>query len=410
MRHFRELLRGKWGAKGRQYRQKDKTEEKTRQAREGQKILSKKQPTVSIKQSEDFQISSDDPGLEMGAILVVDDNEADLDKLTQFLSGTHLPIHRATNMGDALQTLRRYRISMLVTDIVLPMYRLTTEEYKVWEGENISHTKALAMGIPCSPVEVTKTRILKEETTDYSEFAGFKLLDEARKVLPWLPVIVVSRYANLDMARQAIGSKVQDILSKQVHLKSPDTLLASVRAHMVPVHQRIASLSRYELLEFLAGASEQTVTLKVLVPLFHKLGYQGLRYTHGTNECGLDLLFHDVDKLGIRRYMGAQVKASKIHKSVGGATSKNILTILQQVQQAFESTLFMLPEKTELALDRIFVISSKSVTQPAREYIRKALMGKVYAQHIEFWDGDTIADLILGPQESSEDDWEFVTW
>ena len=124
------------------------------------------------------------------------------------------------------------------------------------------------------------------------------------------------------------------------------------------------------------------------------------RYKKEGRECGLDLVFYDVDRLGKCRYMGAQVKAGNIHKSVGEHTSKNIITILQQVQQAFESTMYIPSEKKELELDRMFVISSKSITQPAREYIRKSLMGKVYSQHIEFWDAEAIVDFILSTQES----------
>jgi len=375
-------------------------QEWARRAREDEKILARKRPTLSIRQSKGFRHSTKDASLEAGAILVVDDIEADLDTLCQFLSKAHLPVHRATNMEDALHILQRQPISMLITDILLPMYRLTREEYTEWEQSPTTRHDLLKLGVIMENVRVTRTREVKKETTDYSQFAGFKLLDEARKLIPWLPVIIVSRYADLNMARRAMESQVQAILSKQAHLRSPDELLTSVRKNMVPIDRRIASLGRDGLSQFLATASEQTVTLKVLVPLFHKLGYRGIRYTHGTNECGLDLVFYDVDRLGIRRYMGAQVKAEKIHKSVGDSTTGSVLAILQQVEQAFQSTLYLLPERTELELERIFVISSKSVTQPARDYIRKALMGRVYPQHVDFWDAETIVDLISKTQGS----------
>lgn len=375
-------------------------EEKARQAREDEKILSKKRPILSFEQSNDLKFKREDMGLEKDAILVVDDIEADLDKITEFLSEMQLSIYGATNMEDALDIIRRKPISILITDIVLPMYRLTPKEYDDWVEQATTRHAILRLGRSTEYVKVVKTKIVKEETTDYSEFSGFKLLDEARKLLPWLPIIVISRYTDLEMARHAIGSQVQDIFSKQKHLESPEMLLKSVRNHIVPIHKRIADFGPERLKEFLNNASEQTITLKVLIPLFHKLGYRGIRYTHGTNECGLDLVFYDVDRLGKCRYMGAQVKAGNIHKSVGEHTSKNIITILQQVQQAFESTMYIPSEKKELELDRMFVISSKSITQPAREYIRKSLMGKVYSQHIEFWDAEAIVDFILSTQES----------
>ena len=376
-------------------RQEQIAKEKTHLLIEDKRIQARDRPRLAIEQCKDLQSSNENANLEKDAILVVDDIDADLDKLTKFLSELHLPVYGATNKEDALKILRQYPINILVTDIVLPMYRLTHQEYKEWIETYTTSHRALKAGGGIVREEVTRTKMVEEETEDYSEFAGFKLLDEARRLLPWLPVIIVSRYANLEMARHAIGSKVQDILSKQIHLDNSAKLLESVRKNMVPICERIADLGRERLLEFLESASEQTVTLKTLVPLFHKLGYHGIRYTHGTNECGLDLIFYDVDRLGIRRYVGAQVKAEKIHKSIGEPPSQSIIAILQQVQQAFESTLYMLPEKMDLQLDRIFVISSKSITRDARDYIRKALMGKVYSQHIEFWDKENIVDRVL---------------
>jgi len=172
-------------------------------------------------------------------------------------------------------------------------------------------------------------------------------------------------------------------------------LLKFIRTNIVPVHERIASLGREQLLKLISEVDEKIFIFKILIPLFHKFGYRGIRYTHGPNECGVDLIFYESDRLGIRRYIGAQVKAEKIHKSVGCPTSENIITILQQLQQAFESTLYLPSEKKELEIDRFFVISSKYISKPARDFIRKSLLGKAYAQHIEFFDSESIVDLIL---------------
>ncbi len=373
-------------------RQEEIAEEKRIQLKEDEDIMSKKRPIQTIRS--ELELGREFADLEKGAILVVDDKEDELDKLFNIVSKLELPVHRATNKEDALNILRQYPITMLITDIVLPMYRLSPENYIEWEAQSTTKHKLLMYGISQESVQVTKTRIVEKETVNYSEFAGFKLLDEARGLIPWLPVIIVSRYADLDMARHAIGSKVQDIFSKQTVFCNPEELLKSIRKNMIPTQQRITSLGREEFLKFLKGASEETFTLKVVIPLFYKLGYHGICYTHGPNECGIDIIFYDVDRIGIRRYMGAQIKANVIHKDVGKSTSDSIITILQQIQQAFEST-FILSEKKELELDRIFVISSKDITQPACDYIRKTLMGKVYGQHIDFMDANRIADLIL---------------
>ncbi|NIM18616.1 MAG: hypothetical protein GTO45_42110 [Candidatus Aminicenantes bacterium] len=377
-------------------RRKKRAEKKERQKKEDDKILSQKRPKVLFTNSTDLQFGSEGLGLETEGILVVDDNEKDLKKMVNIISReVDLQIFEARNLEEALEILKKKQIVMLVTDIVMPMYKIAEEEYKDFEKRGTTRHSLLKRGIFEELVEVSKTREVIKKTSDYSKFAGFILLDEARKLIPWLPVIIVSKYANLEMAQHAIGEKVQGILSKKQLKKYPNILLEYVRTNFVSVHERLANLGRERLLDLINESDEEMFTLRVLIPLFHKLGYRGILYTHGPKECGLDLVFYEVDLLGVRRYIGAQVKTKKIHKSVGGLTSRNVITVLQQIQQAFESTLYLVSEKKELDIDRIFVISSKSISHFAREYIRKSLIGKVYAQHIEFFDAERIVDLML---------------
>ena len=98
--------------------------------------------------------------------------------------------------------------------------------------------------------------------------------------------------------------------------------------------------------------------------------------------------------------MGARVVAAELQKSVGVPTSSTILEILQQIQQAFQSTFYIDSEETKLELDHVLVVSSKYIARSGRDYIEKALLGKVNTQHIDFWDAEIIADQIIRSQES----------
>lgn len=399
IRRVEELKREKKEQEERAVRVKKEQEERAQRIKEDEKILSKKRPVSLINQLNDMRSNIEDKESETGGILVVDDIKADLDKLKKYLSQTGLPVHSAMNHKDALDILNRYPISMLVTDIVFPMYRMSTKEYTAWEEQFTTSHKYILYGLSKMQVEVKRTKLVKEETKNYSEFAGFKLLDDARKLLPWLPVIIVSRYADLNMACEAFASqehtKVQYILSKD-DLNNPDKLLASVISHMVPIHKRIAYLGRERILEYLSSTSEESFTLKVLVPLFHKLGYKGIRYVHGVNECGIDLICYMEDPWGKRRYYGVQVKAEKIHKNVGDPTSHNILTIIHQVQQALETTFFLPSENDGLNLDRIFIICSRDITHNAKEYIQNVVRDrKCNENQITFMDAVEITDQII---------------
>jgi CheY-like chemotaxis protein len=166
-------------------------------------------------------------------ILIVDDIEEDLNKVEKHISTLSIRILRANNYKDALEILKEEPVIMLVTDIIFPMYKLSKEEYTKWREWTVNSHYYLRTGSLVEPIK--KTRIIEEETNNFSEFAGFKLLDDARKINPDLPVIIISRYADLEMARQAIGKNVNDILSKEKHLDDKDLIYNSIRSNLKPV-------------------------------------------------------------------------------------------------------------------------------------------------------------------------------
>lgn len=325
-------------------------------------------------------------------ILLVDDIEDDLNKMKDFLSPIGAHILCATNMDEALDILQQKHITMLITDIIFPMYRLTKEEYSDW----IEHTKVSHYYLRTGSLSetVTRSKVLKKETEEYSEFSGFKLLDEVSKINPLLPVIIVSRYADLEMARKAIGAKVKDILSKEKHFDNPDILLKSVSQNMIPITQRLQNMGREGILQFFCNITERIFVSSVLIPLFCKLGYRQVRDVHGAKECGIDLIFYETDNMGIRRYIGVQAKVKNIHRNVG-TQNNNIMTIINQIQLAFESSFYILPDKNEIRVDRIIIVGSQIISKDAKDYIRESLRGKIFYQHIEFMDNLAVVDFIL---------------
>jgi hypothetical protein len=66
--------------------------------------------------------------------------------------------------------------------------------------------------------------------------------------------------------------------------------------------------------------TEDELIDQVLIPLFSKMGFHGVRRIthHGPNEFGLDIRpFYETDKFGHRIYYGAQAKAYDIHTTSG---------------------------------------------------------------------------------------------
>jgi CheY-like chemotaxis protein len=331
------------------------------------------------------------------SILIVDDVKKDLQMLFSYVSDLEYPIKIATNFKDAVSVLENEPISMLITDIVMPMYSLTEEQYTEWiERSDVSHYY-LRTGSRVEPVK--RTSIRKQKTKDYSQLAGFELLDEARRIIPWLPVIIVSRYADLEMARHALGNNVNDILSKQEHCKDGTMLKTSVQKNMIPFSQRLVSMPSADVMKFLDRTSERTFTTTFLIPLFRDLGYQGIRYVHGSNERGIDLLFYDVDRLGQRRYIGVQVKAHGLHNRASDSPTPSVVTILNQVQEALLHTFDFDLAEGPIRLDRVLIVTSGHITSEARQYITSVLERKQFTQHVEFVDRTRLEELLQFAQK-----------
>ncbi len=356
-------------------------------------VLSKVKPIIEISDDVDTEYKCYDSDLMKKSILIVDDEENDLNTITGYLSELNCHIYKATNAKDAARILNDHPIDLLITDIVFPMYCLKDLPYKVWKEKSTTEHSALITGRSTKLVEEIQTKLTKVETNDYHTFAGFKLLDDVRKSQPWLPVIIMTQFNETELIRKAVGSQIQDILIKSVHFNDREEVLFTVKKHLRPAYRSIMAMHREELVSYLETADEKTFTLKILIPLFYELGYRGIRYVHGPDEDGLDLLFYDIDKLGKRQYVGIQVKAENITKTMG-QSSNSIINITQQILMAFGSDFYILSEKESVGLEHMYVITSKSFTREAQKYIKKDLIGQIPSQHIDFWDREDVIDQV----------------
>jgi hypothetical protein len=159
--------------------------------------------------------------------------------------------------------------------------------------------------------------------------------------------------------------------------------------------QTLTKFDRSEFLKVIRQLDEKDFTQKVLMPLLHHLGYRGIRYTHGTNECGIDLLFHSVDPLGRTRYIGAQVKVENVMRQTGSRKNSNLMRILDQAYLALGSRFNITHELSDIELDRFLVITSQSINDPARKFIQESVKRRLRDARIDWIDGDYLADLVL---------------
>ena len=65
--------------------------------------------------------------------------------------------------------------------------------------------------------------------------------------------------------------------------------------------------------------NENEFTINRVIPLLKSLGFKHIRYTHGQDEYGRDIIFYDHDRFGIEKLFCAQVKVGDIS---GGANKE----------------------------------------------------------------------------------------
>ncbi len=133
---------------------------------------------------------------------------------------------------------------------------------------------------------------------------------------------------------------------------------------------------------------EPKFTKEVMIPLLKKMKYKNVRYNHGTEEYGRDVIFSEINKFGEEIFYGIQVKAGDVS---GGANSQ-IDTLIGQLEDAFSMPVKLLGDEHERYLSFFIIAISGHYKKNAKEKILKKVP-QAYKPHVFFWDKDSIEDL-----------------
>src|SRR5713226_1706880 len=88
-------------------------------------------------------------------------------------------------------------------------------------------------------------------------------------------------------------------------------------------------------LSFLQTLSERELSELVLIPLFRAMGFREIRYLHGRDEHGKDIVFAEESPLEGKKYYCAAVKATTLSGSV--SSSRSIREVHYQIRQALQT-------------------------------------------------------------------------
>lgn len=110
---------------------------------------------------------------------------------------------------------------------------------------------------------------------------------------------------------------------------------------------------------------EKLFCTEILYPLFRKMNFLDVRFTHGTQEFGKDFTFSELTSFGNLRHYGVQVKAG----NMSGSVKSDIDEILGQIDDAFSIPYFEVSANEERRINTFIIAISGNFTNNAKEKI-----------------------------------------
>lgn len=135
---------------------------------------------------------------------------------------------------------------------------------------------------------------------------------------------------------------------------------------------------------------EEEFTMQTVIPLLRLLGFQNVKYNHGTAEFGKDVLFARFTELGDVEHWGAQIKIGDIS---GGANSQ-VDEILGQLDDAFSMPFFDVYTRASCRLSKVAIIISGAFTNNATMKICEKIQNYSARNNVVFIDGERIRSLL----------------
>lgn len=133
--------------------------------------------------------------------------------------------------------------------------------------------------------------------------------------------------------------------------------------------------------------NEEEFTLKMVIPALKKVGCFDVRYNHGSDEYGKDVIYKYWDNLQRTNCGAVQIKFGDI----SGEANRTLDVILSQIDDVFSMPYLDVSENQEQKIRQLIIICSGKYTRNAKEKILKKL-DKGY--DVRFWDGQDVLNIL----------------
>lgn len=134
---------------------------------------------------------------------------------------------------------------------------------------------------------------------------------------------------------------------------------------------------------------ESDFTIKVLLPLFRKLGFVNVKYNHGNKEFGKDVTFARRTEFDSYEYYGVQVK----YGNVSGGASGEINELIQQAKDCYAMPFYDVYSREKIRVSKVIIAISGKFTNNAVEKIVDGISDYPMKNNMIFLDGELIEGL-----------------
>ena len=135
---------------------------------------------------------------------------------------------------------------------------------------------------------------------------------------------------------------------------------------------------------------ESEFTIKILLPLFRKLGFVNVKYNHGNKEFGKDVTFARRTEFDEYEYYGVQVK----YGDVSGGVNGDINELIMQAKDAFAMPFYDVYSRNKVRISKVIIAISGKFTLNAIEKIIEGIRDYPLKNNLIFLDGEKIESLM----------------
>jgi hypothetical protein len=144
--------------------------------------------------------------------------------------------------------------------------------------------------------------------------------------------------------------------------------------------------------EILNNLNEKEFRQDLIIPLLSKMGYLAPTEYHGTSERGKDIICFEYDRLNEQRFLS--VVAKKGDLTGNAATNSGLMTIVNQVQQAFDCPYEDLYNMRQVFINEVWVMTTGKIVSGAQDSVINSLRKNNLDKQIRIIGDDRLIRLI----------------